>query len=136
MFSRLIQKLQELIRRGKPKDLLAAQELMKDLSGFVRIAVISVHICRHSMLTSFSSGSYQEPEKAPDYQSQTLKELDKVQAKAILLNDMLNSANEGERIGIEGDAYQQVAVFCKQARPKIQKWIGEASEDEPDSMGK
>lgn len=29
-------KLQELIRRGTPKDLLKAQELMKDLSGFVR----------------------------------------------------------------------------------------------------
>ncbi|CDZ96194.1 Cytosolic sorting protein GGA2/TOM1 [Phaffia rhodozyma] len=102
-------KLQELIRRGKPKDLLAAQELMKDLSGF-------------------------EPEKAPDYRSQTAKELDKVQAKAILLNDMLNSANENERIGLEGDAYQQVALVCMQARPKIQKWIGEVSEDEPDSM--
>ena len=32
----LFQKLQELIRRGTPKDLLAAQELMKDLSGAVR----------------------------------------------------------------------------------------------------
>ncbi|KAL7412378.1 hypothetical protein BDY24DRAFT_341853 [Mrakia frigida] len=102
-------KLQELIRRGSPKDLLAAQELMKALSGA-------------------------EPDKAPDYRSQTQKELDKVQQKAILLNDMLNNAADGERIGVEGDAYQQVALFCKQARPKIQKWIGEVSEDEPDSM--
>ena len=77
----------------------------------------------------------QEPEKAPDYRSQTQKELDKVQQKAILLNDMLNNATDGERIGIEGDAYQQVALFCKQARPKIQKWIGDVPEDEPDSMG-
>lgn len=30
------QKLQELIRRGTPRDLVAAQELMKDLSGSVR----------------------------------------------------------------------------------------------------
>ena len=35
-FSCCLQKLQELIRRGTPKDLLAAQELMKDLSGAVR----------------------------------------------------------------------------------------------------
>ena len=82
-----------------------------------------------------SASSFQEPEKAPDYRSQTQKELDKVQQKAILLNDMLNNATDGERIGIEGDAYQQVALFCKQARPKIQKWIGDVPEDEPDSMG-
>lgn len=31
-----IQKLQELIRRGTPKDLAAAQELMKVMSGAVR----------------------------------------------------------------------------------------------------
>jgi len=77
----------------------------------------------------------QEPDKAPDSRSQTEKELDKVQQKAILLNDMLNNAADGERIGVEGDAYQQVALFCKQARPKIQKWIGDVPEDEPDSMG-
>lgn len=86
-----------------------------------------------SSLPSFTLA--QEPDKAPDYRSQTQKELDKVQQKAILLNDMLNNAADGERIGVEGDAYQQVALFCKQARPKIQKWIGEVSEDEPDSMG-
>jgi hypothetical protein len=31
-----LQKLQELIRRGTPKDLAAAQELMKIMSGAVR----------------------------------------------------------------------------------------------------
>ncbi|KAK4689808.1 ADP-ribosylation factor-binding protein GGA, partial [Tremellales sp. Uapishka_1] len=93
-------KLQELIRRGTPRDLAAAQELMKALSGA-------------------------EPEKQPDYASQTLSELDKVQAKAILLNDMLNNAHEGEKVGITGDAYDQVANACKGARPKIQKWVEE-----------
>ncbi|WVQ84100.1 hypothetical protein IAT38_006245 [Cryptococcus sp. DSM 104549] len=91
-------KLQELIRRGTPRDLAAAQELMKALSGA-------------------------EPEKAVDYAEQTLKELEKVQSKAILLNDMLNNAREGERVGLEGDVYDQVAGACKGARPKIQKWI-------------
>ncbi|ORY27773.1 Golgi to vacuole transport-related protein [Naematelia encephala] len=93
-------KLQELIRRGTPRDLAAAQELMKALAGA-------------------------EPEKAPDYASQTLSELDKVQSKAILLNDMLNNAREGERIGLEGDVYEQVAAACRGARPKIQRWIEE-----------
>ncbi|WVQ97843.1 hypothetical protein IAU59_004958 [Kwoniella sp. CBS 9459] len=91
-------KLQELIRRGTPRDLAAAQELMKYLAGA-------------------------EPEKAVDYTTQTLNELDKVQSKAILLNDMLNNATEGEKIGLEGDVYDQVATACKGARPKIQKWI-------------
>lgn len=75
------QKLQELIRRGTPKDLALAQELMKDLSGAV-------------------------PEKAPDYAKQTKAELEKVQQKAILLNDMLNNVNDGEKVGLDGDAYQ------------------------------
>nr|XP_018265704.1 VHS domain-containing protein [Kwoniella dejecticola CBS 10117]OBR87862.1 VHS domain-containing protein [Kwoniella dejecticola CBS 10117] len=91
-------KLQELIRRGTPRDLAAAQELMKALAGA-------------------------EPEKQPDYAAQTLSELDKVQSKAILLNDMLNNAKEGEKVGLEGDVYDQVAIACKGARPKIQKWI-------------
>lgn len=106
---------------------------MKDLSGAVRPSSNEDRTI-HIRLTELPP-SFQEPEKAPDYRSQTQKELDKVQQKAILLNDMLNNATDGERIGIEGDAYQQVALFCKQARPKIQKWIGDVPEDEPDSMG-
>jgi ADP-ribosylation factor-binding protein GGA len=102
-------KLQELIRRGTPKDLLKAQELMKDLSGF-------------------------EPDQQPNYEEQTAKELDKVQSKAILLNDMLNSTDEGKTIGRDGDEYDQVARAVRAARPKIQKWIAEVSEDAPDSL--
>jgi hypothetical protein len=91
-------KLQELIRRATPRDLAAAQELMKELSGA-------------------------EPEKAVDYEKQTVTELEKVQSKAILLNDMLDNAKEGERIGLDGDVYDQVAAACRGARPKIQQWI-------------
>lgn len=77
----------------------------------------------------------QEPEKAVDYASQTLNELDKVQSKAILLNDMLNNAREGERIGLEGDAYDQVAAACRGARPKIQRWIEQDSGEREGMMG-
>lgn len=91
-------KLQELIRRATPRDLAAAQELMKQLAGA-------------------------EPDKAVDYEKQTVTELEKVQSKAILLNDMLDNAKEGERVGVDGDVYDQVAVACRGARPRIQKWI-------------
>lgn len=64
-----------------------------------------------------------EPDKAVDYEKQTISEIEKVQSKAILLNDMLDNAKEGERIGVDGDVYDQVAQACNGARPKIQQWI-------------
>ena len=58
-------------------------------------------------------GNTQEPEKQPDYEAQTKNELEKVQQKAILLNDMLNNVDQSERIGIEGDAYDvSLTVRC------------------------
>lgn len=72
-------KLQELIRRGTPKDLAAAQQLMKIMSGA-------------------------EPEKRPDYEAQTKKELNMVQQRVVMLNDMLSNAKPGERF-VDGDAY-------------------------------
>lgn len=66
-----------------------------------------------------------EPDRQVDYEKQTINELEKVQSKAILLNDMLDNAKEGEKIGLEGDVYDQVAAACRGARPKIQKWIEE-----------
>jgi hypothetical protein len=77
----------------------------------------------------------QEPEKTVDFTTQTLNELDKVQSKAILLNDMLNNAREGEKVGIEGDAYEQVAMACRGARPKIQKWIEQDTGEREGMMG-
>lgn len=100
-------KLQELIRRGTPKDLAQAQELMKIMSGA-------------------------EPENKPDYTKQTRRELDKVQSRAILLNDMLNNAKPGEKFA-QGDAYDQIAGHLRSVQPRIQKWIGDA--DEGDAAG-
>ncbi|SNX82382.1 related to GGA2 - Arf-binding protein [Melanopsichium pennsylvanicum] len=97
-------KLQELIRRGTPKDLAQAQELMKIMSGA-------------------------EPESKPDYTKQTRRELDKVQSRAILLNDMLNNAHQGEKFA-QGDAYDQIASHLRSVQPRIQKWIGEVEEGE------
>lgn len=61
--------------------------------------------------------------------------MDKVQSKAILLNDMLNNAKEGEKIGLEGDVYDQVAGACRGARPKIQKWIEQDTGENQSMMG-
>lgn len=49
---------------------------------------------------------------------------------------MLNNAREGEKVGIEGDAYEQVAQACRGARPKIQKWIEEDTGERDNMMGK
>ncbi|GAA5868594.1 hypothetical protein JCM3774_005440 [Rhodotorula dairenensis] len=101
-------KLQELIRRGTPKDLAAAQELMKIMAGA-------------------------EPEKKPNYEAQVNKELDRVQQRVLLLNEMLNNAAPKERF-VEGDAYDQIAKRCRHVQPKLQKWIADSAESNPDAM--
>lgn len=103
-------KLQELIRRGTPRDLAAAQELMKALAGA-------------------------NPETKPDYRSQALTELNKLEQKVILLNEMLDNADteRGEKFAA-GDVYDQVATILKGARPKIQKWISDAETEDSESL--
>lgn len=105
-------KLQELIRRGTPRDLAAAQELMKTLAGA-------------------------NPDAKPDYRSLSLGELAKLQSKVILLNEMLDNVDgeRGERWAM-GDAYDQVAAVLKGARPKLQKWVSDAEADDPESLSK
>ncbi|CAL1710803.1 unnamed protein product [Somion occarium] len=103
-------KLQELIRRGTPRDLAQAQELMKSLAGA-------------------------NPDAKPDYRSQALTELNKLENKVILLNEMLDNVDvaRGERFA-QGDVYDQVASILKSARPKIQGWISNAESDDPESL--
>lgn len=103
-------KLQELIRRGTPKDLAAAQELMKSLSGA-------------------------NPEAKPDYRQQALTELNKLESKVILLNEMLDNVDttRGEKF-VAGDVYNQVGSLLSNARPRIQKWISDAESHDPESL--
>lgn len=49
---------------------------------------------------------------------------------------MLNNARVGERVGLEGDVYEQVAAACRGARPKIQRWIEEENGEREGMMGK
>ncbi|KAF8233860.1 VHS-domain-containing protein [Tricholoma matsutake] len=103
-------KLQELIRRGTPRDLAAAQELMKSLAGA-------------------------NPDAKPDYRTQALTDLNKLEQKVILLNEMLDNVDteRGEKF-TSGDAYDQVSTILASARPKIQKWISDAQSDDPESL--
>lgn len=48
---------------------------------------------------------------------------------------MLNNAAQGEKIGIEGDVYDQVAGACRGARPRIQKWIEDDNGEREGMMG-
>lgn len=75
-------KLQELIRRGTPRDLAAAQELMKSLAGA-------------------------NPDAKPDYRAQALNDLNKLEEKVVLLNEMLNDVDPEQGVGqfVAGDAY-------------------------------
>ena len=81
-------KLQELIRRGTPRDLAAAQELMKTLAGA-------------------------NPDAKPDYRTQVLNELNKLEQKVVLLNEMLDNvdSDRGEKFA-SGDVYDvRVMLF-------------------------
>ncbi|KAF9178224.1 hypothetical protein BGZ51_008018 [Haplosporangium sp. Z 767] len=97
-------KLQELIRRGRPEDVRAANELVKKMTGY-------------------------EQEEKPDYAEQAASELDKILQKAALLTEMLNDVKPGEIIG-RGDIFEELLGTCKAAQPKIQKFISEGEEDE------
>ena len=74
-------KLQELIRRGTPRDLAQAQELMKALAGA-------------------------NPDNKPDYRTEALTELNKLESKVILLNEMLDNVDtERAEKFAQGDVY-------------------------------
>ncbi|KAG0222708.1 hypothetical protein BGW42_006354 [Actinomortierella wolfii] len=95
-------KLQELIRRGRPQDVEAANELVKKMTGYIQ-------------------------EDRPDYKEEAAMELEKIHQKAILLTEMLNDVKPGERIG-RNDIFQDLLTTCKAAQPKIQKFISEGED--------
>jgi len=64
-----------------------------------------------------------------------LKELNKVEAKVILFNEMLDNVDieKGEKF-VTGDVYDQVSSAISAATPKIQGWISDAEAHDPDSL--
>ncbi|KAF9179497.1 hypothetical protein BGZ50_006888 [Haplosporangium sp. Z 11] len=101
-------KLQELVRRGRPEDVRAANELVKKMTGF-------------------------EQEDKPDYVEQASAELDKLMRNASLLIEMLNDVKPGEIIG-RGDIFEEIFETCKAAHPKVQMIISENKD--PDNIDK
>ena len=97
-------KLQEYIRRGTPRDLHQAQELMKILSGA-------------------------EPERDHVQTCQIIKEMDKIESRVKLLGDMLDQANPADKF-VSGDAYDQVASSLQSIQPRLQRWIEQADDSE------
>ncbi|KAA8644746.1 hypothetical protein EYZ11_002188 [Aspergillus tanneri] len=102
-------KLQELIRRGTPADLQEANRLMKVMAGFDN---------RHKT----------------DYRAKAAEEVAKVQQKAKILEEMLQSQKRGDRIP-EGDVFEELANALQSAHPKIQKMCEEESDD-PEAVNK
>ncbi|KAK9447689.1 VHS domain-containing protein [Limtongia smithiae] len=96
-------KLQELIRRGTPADLLEANRLMKIMAGY-------------------------DKEHQTDYRAEVAEELAKIQRKAKLLDEMLDGVRNGGMIGRQ-DAFEELFGAIKNAQPKIQKIIKDESDD-------
>lgn len=66
-------KLQELIRRGTPQDLQEANHLMKILAGY--------------------------DQHKPDYRAKAAEEISKFRQRAKLLEEMLQSIEENDKVG-------------------------------------
>lgn len=96
-------KLQELIRRGTPRDLQEANRLMKVMAGY-------------------------DQRNKTDYRAKAAEEVSKVQQKARLLEEMLQGYKQGDEIK-EGDVFGELANALASAHPKIQKMCEEESDD-------
>jgi ADP-ribosylation factor-binding protein GGA len=98
-------KLQELIRRGSPEDLQEANRLMKIMAGY-------------------------DVRSKTDYRAKAAEDVAKVQAKARLLEERLESFRPGSGDKIEdGDVFGELAAALRNAQPKIQKMCEDESED-------
>ncbi|KAI0997581.1 putative ADP-ribosylation factor-binding protein [Podosphaera aphanis] len=96
-------KLQELIRRGGPEDLQEANRLMKIMAGY-------------------------DTRQKTDYRAKAAEEVGKVQQKARLLEEHLESFRPGDTM-TEGDVYEELASALQSAHPKIQRMCEEESDD-------
>lgn len=96
-------KLQELIRRGAPEDLREANRLMKIMAGY-------------------------DNRSKTDYRAKAAEEIGKIQAKARLLEERLESFKAGDTM-TDGDVFSELASALQSAQPKIQKMCEEESED-------
>ncbi|KAK4514438.1 uncharacterized protein ATC70_002034 [Mucor velutinosus] len=96
-------KLQELIRRGRPQDLVEANKLMKIMTGY-------------------------DQKHQTNFKEKFAEELHKIQNKARLLYEMLDNMKEGDIIEEEG-TMEELKNACESALPKIKNMLKD-EEDE------
>ncbi|KAL7750509.1 ARF-binding protein [Sorochytrium milnesiophthora] len=111
-------KLQELLRRATPNDLEEANRLMKELVGYVR----AESCMRPTASAQTRTGLDQETRNKVNYKQKVKEELDKIEMKAKLMDDMLNGYEPGQ-LTRPDDALQEMLTSCKAAQPKIRKFI-------------
>ncbi|KAJ1876668.1 ARF-binding protein, partial [Coemansia sp. S17] len=99
-------KLQELLRRATPRDLREANKLMKIITG------------------------YEQSSKRPDYDKEWETELQGIEAKVVLLTEILQSAEPGVRLD---DTAQQLLAKCMSSQSRLQKLIAESDGQADDS---
>ncbi|KAL2914312.1 ARF-binding protein [Polyrhizophydium stewartii] len=96
-------KLEELLRKGTPSALAQANELMKVMAGY-------------------------DTSRKPDYKKEVNQELERIESKIILLNDMLNQRRPGESLS-KDQTISELYAAAKSAQTKLQSFI-ETNDDE------
>ncbi|KAG0684425.1 hypothetical protein C6P42_002796 [Pichia californica] len=94
-------KLQELIRRGRPQDLKEANDLMKIMSGF------------------------KEDEAMEETKQKVYDDLEKLNRKIDILDEMLNNASNTGNLDNNNDTLHDLITTVKVAQPRVQKIIQE-----------
>jgi hypothetical protein len=94
-------KLQELIRRGRPQDLKEANDLMKIMSGF------------------------KEDEALEETKQKVYSDLEKLDRKIDLLDEMLNNSTNSGTFNQNDDTLQELISTVKVSQPRVQKIIQE-----------
>ncbi|KAI9254881.1 hypothetical protein BY458DRAFT_520570 [Sporodiniella umbellata] len=99
-------KLQELIRRGRPQDLVEANRLMKIMTGY-------------------------DTQHQPNYREIFIEELSKIQNKARLLYELMYNVKQGKT----DETIEELKNACESAIPKIeQKLSNEEDPEDIDEM--
>jgi ADP-ribosylation factor-binding protein GGA len=98
-------KLEELLRKGTPSALAEANDMMKLMSGY-------------------------DTSKKPDYKKEVNDELERIESKVILLNDILNQKTSLDIQKAKDQTLKDLYSSAKVAQSLLQKFIGENVEEE------
>jgi hypothetical protein len=97
-------KLEELLRKGTPAALAEANEMMKMMSGY-------------------------DTSKKPDYKKEVNQEIERIESKVILLNDMLNQKT-AQDFKKPDHTIEELYGSTKTAQGRLQKFIEENDDED------